>query len=193
MTAFKKIGTLVGVMGLIALNSAAASLTVGDAHYVGYVDPGSPANALADIGYINDLIDVAPGTTVTVSSRDFVRAIGSPTGLPDAVLAGADDDNKPADPIDVTGFEYFLAKYGSVSHIWYVAGLSGSFTVPNEAFGGEFHTEGKKAGQPKLNGLSNWSLYNGTTRPPQQVPDGGATAALLGLGILGLAALSRKR
>lgn len=43
-------------------------------------------------------------------------------------------------------------------------------------------------------GVSHQTFMGKTNRrPPQEIPDGGATAALLGLGILGLGALSRKR
>ena len=41
--------------------------------------------------------------------------------------------------------------------------------------------------------ISHVELLSTTHRPPQEIPDGGATAALLGLGLLGVTALRRKK
>jgi hypothetical protein len=46
---------------------------------------------------------------------------------------------------------------------------------------------------PGNGAISHIAILSGDGIPPSQTPDGGATAALLGLGFLGLAAMSRKR
>jgi hypothetical protein len=42
------------------------------------------------------------------------------------------------------------------------------------------------------NGLSHWTLFNPGTPSDQKVPEGGATAVLLGGGLVGLALLRRR-
>src|SRR5205823_5001198 len=74
---------------------------------------------------------------------------------------------------------YILGKYDGPnygSEVWYGAGLSGVITLP------EF-------GNGKKYGLSHVFVFNGT---PVTTPDGGTTAALLGLALTGLAGLRAK-
>ena len=75
-------------------------------------------------------------------------------------------------------YQYVLGKYGQDALVWYIGDLAqnGTLTLPGTAFG---------------NGLSHTTFFNPQARD-RQVPDGGATAALLGLGIAGLAFARRK-
>jgi hypothetical protein len=76
------------------------------------------------------------------------------------------------------GYQYAIAKYGGgqddgLSIVYFLGGTG--LDLPDKLPG--------KNGA----GLSHVSFFNGTA-----VPDGGATSALLGLGVLGLAAIRRK-
>ena len=75
-------------------------------------------------------------------------------------------------------YAYILAKYGQAgrwgSHIWYIGALDGSHSVPSNIGG---------------NDLSHYSLYNADQF---DVPDGGTTAALLGLSMVGLGMIRRR-
>lgn len=61
------------------------------------------------------------------------------------------------------------------SEIWYVGDLSGPITIPAQGLGGQKY------------GLSGWTLFG--PGAGNHVPDDGATAALLGLGLVGMAGL----
>src|SRR5690606_38666786 len=50
---------------LVLVGSNAHALAVGDTNYLGFVDPGSPANAAAEAEYINALLTLDPGEIVT--------------------------------------------------------------------------------------------------------------------------------
>ena len=178
-------------LGLSA--GTASALAIGDANYIGYVDPGTPADADAEVFYINHLLGIAPGGT----DLDFNPPPSPPdqlydysredstldcSGCPAATTVGADSGNAPSGSVDVDGWTYLVAKYGNVSHVWYVVGL-GTVDVPLSGFGGF-----NKQGDPQTNGQSHYSLYN----PGEKVPDGGATAGLLGLAMLGLGYLRRR-
>ena len=171
-------------LGLSA--STASALAIGDAdpNYLGSVDPGAPANPEDEVAYINVLLGMLLSTTFDEDTspppgdfRRYTRSDNACVGCPTADDDGAapKDESGTVDSIDVTGWTYLVAKYGNVSHVWYVGDLSGDVDVPLE-------TGGKGGGQ------SHVSLYN----PGERVPDGGATAGLLGLAMLGLGYLRRR-
>jgi hypothetical protein len=174
-------------LGLSA--STASALAIGDANYLGYADPGSPADATSEVHYIDFLLGMALGDTETEDTspppgevRTYVRSNTACVGCPEPTTANDDSGNAPSGSVDVTGWTYLVAKYGNVSHVWYVGDLDGFQDVPLEGFGGF-----NKQGDPQTNGQSHYSLYN-----PETVPDGGATAGLLGLAMLGLGYLRRR-
>jgi hypothetical protein len=186
----KKISSLIGALALTGLASTANALAIGDANYLGYVTPGEPANAATEVQFINTLLDLANGAgapTVDCSpplgdppgsdtdylcSRDESLLL-STVGLPDAVVAGAVKIESPANGnVIPDNWEYILAKYGNVSHVWYVGNLTGQTTVPMTALGG---------------GLSHISFYNFTA-----VPEPGMLS-LLGAGLVGVALVRRRR
>lgn len=183
--------TLVALTCGLALALSAGSaqaLTIGDAdpRYLGEIDPATPSNPDNEVAYINQLISMAPNATHTGLNDNFFdrsdNQCGGPGGgstidaCPPAVLAGADTDNTPSGSVDVTGWTWLYVKYGGDAHVWYVGDLSGIQAVPLNNLGGQ--------------GQSHYALYNpgGVT-----VPDGGATLGLLGLGMLGLGYLRRRR
>jgi len=158
--------------------SQANALTIGDAFYLGQVVNGAPADPVSEATYINSLRALAPGAAAvpcSLAAGETCDRIGSTlagaAALPAAVSAGDFREDPTDGSINVTGFQWLLAKYGGESLVWYVGGLSGIQTVPTAA-------------------LSHMSLYNPGT---VTVPDGGATLGLLGLGMLGLGYLRRRK
>ena len=187
----KKLTAIGSALALTLLSASGASaLTVGDAFYVGVIIDGVPASPGDEVNYINSLIQVAPNTldpTCNLDTDEACDRTGSnqfaANTLPTANLTGAVRvETGTLTSFTAGDFEYVLAKYGSGpsgggSHVWYIATLDGTQTLPAN-FGG--------AGTP---GISHYSLYNGTTTT---VPDGGTTAALLGLSMVGLGMIRRR-
>jgi len=177
--------------------SSAQALTIGDAdpRYLGEIDPAVPSDPANEVDYINKLISMLVSTsettalvsppqpdTFTRSDNQCAGAGGGSTidACPAAVLGGADTNNEPLGSVDVTGWTWLYVKYGGDAHVWYVGDLTGVQAVPlNNGPGGT-------GGQ----GQSHYALYNPST---VQVPDGGATLGLLGLGMLGLGYLRRRK
>jgi hypothetical protein len=79
----------------------------------------------------------------------------------------------------ITGAQYFLVKDGNHSPAWYLFDISGWDGKESIEFSNFWLGPGA---------ISHVAIFGGTT----SVPDGGATAILLGVGVLGLAALRRK-
>jgi hypothetical protein len=99
--------------------------------------------------------------------------------LPAAILAGAVEVDTPTGPtsidVDVTGFCYIKLKWDGKDQFYYVMG-EGSLTFDSTVFNANNQPEG----------LSHYVLYK---CEGQATPDGGTTAALLGLGLAGLGGL----
>jgi hypothetical protein len=177
-------------MALTAANAQAITLAIDDALYVGSVDPGSPASLTDEAAYINFLLGMAapstdtddpagpPPTVYTYTRSDNTCA--SLGGCVAATAVGATQNPFPGSDItnlNLSGWTYLLAKYGNTSYVWYVSGQT-DVTLANP-LGGE-----------ETNGLSHYSLFNPGT---VTTPDGGATAGLLGLAMLGLGYLRRRK
>ena len=161
--------------------SDAFALAIGDANYIGKVIDGIPPGENED-EYVNSLLQVATNTldpTCNLATTEQCDRTGSFLNVAGFVQANGDTEVKTDNPasgsVDVTGYQYLLAKYGAgatgdqFSAVWYVGNLSGVQTVPFQA-------------------LSHYTLFN----PGTTVPDGGATLGLLGLGMLGLGYLRRR-
>ncbi len=169
---------------LFAFSPNVKALTVGDGQTVGYVFYGIPSGDADRTQYVNDLVffynhGCASGTDCgTASGQSYHMVNGSPTfgaTLPGAVF-GHDGTGTTVSLGAVGTYTYLFAKYdgpnqGSV--VWYVGNLGGDQTIPSDWNG---------------YGLSGWTLFTGGP-PPGSLPDGGATAMLLGaaLGALGMA------
>jgi hypothetical protein len=164
-------------------NNASADATLGffpDPHVVGTVSPGAPASPADVVDYINFMIALTPGQTVT---HDFGQPEGSQTisrttnlfgSLPTASDVGAVSGTGTSVDLGGGTFTYLFAKYDGQndnSVVWNIAGITGTITIPG--FG------------PNGYGLSGWILFG----PGGAVPDGGTTVMLLGaaLGALGMA------
>lgn len=116
--------------------------------------------------------DPQPDEVYTLWAPD---GLGTPAPLPAAPGVKTETDNPTVD-LGAFQYDYLLAKFGTDAAVFWIGNLSGVIDIPN--------LTGNK------NGLSNYLLVN----PRTNVPDGGATALLFGLGLLGvsLAALRFK-
>jgi VPDSG-CTERM motif len=149
------------------------SLSIGDAHELGFVNFGIPSGDDARTAYVNHLIGMALGTQDNALGQHFTRSNHAFSPLPTAVWA----HNGTGTSVNLGAgglYTYLFAKYDGPnygSEVWYVGDLSGIITIPATA--GRY-------------GLSGWTLF-GPGVPG--VPDGGTTAMLLGtaLGVLGIA------
>jgi hypothetical protein len=169
--------------------TGATTLAIGGAYYVGLITPGTPSDPSSQVEYINALIQLAPSTVVVdcVGTNDCDRTgstiptsslgtalTATQTTVPENRIATASQN------IAVSGYMYIIAKYAAGNagaYVWYISGLT-SVNLPTHAGG----TDGAQ------HALSNYSVVTGTPR----VPDGGATAGLLGLALLGLGYLRRR-
>jgi hypothetical protein len=170
--------------GLLAgLPSAAHAVPIPASSYLGQVISGEPANPPDEVGYINNLISLAPGTPPTIiDGHTYVRSLNSCGTCPAAVFSGIKNDAPVNNGNGTTtvnlgtgGFTYLLAKYDGPNGgdaVWNVQGLSGLVEIPFNLFGHD---------------ISHWSLFGGG----QGVPDGGTTVMLLGAA-LGALSMTRR-
>lgn len=167
------------VLTASATTASAITLTVGDSRYIGHVVDGIPSSEENEELMIESLLTMAIGAASTdcvfITSEDCDRVGSTRVVAPEDVEFG--DKFQSVTSVDVTGYEYLLAKYGAgggqqESFVWYVGDLSGVHSISPTA------------------ALSHVSLFNGTST---SVPDGGATLGLLGLGMMGLGYLRRRQ
>jgi hypothetical protein len=107
---------------------------------------------------------------------------------PDGWNFGLGVDSKT---LDLTGYTYIVVSWGgsnipddkgTADYLYYING-SGSWTFHNA------NASGDGAAALASGGLSGIRVYGGTSR----VPDGGATVVLLGLGLVGMGFIARRR
>jgi PEP-CTERM motif len=180
-------------MGL-ASQVSAISLTVGDSLTLG-LTPGEPSSPTDEANYINFLIDMVPGTTSggPSSPPNYTRT-SNILCFPlcdDATATGSITDNSQNNTGSFgSGFDYLLGKYDGPNGgdvIWYVAGLTGTFDIPQQLAPNPLCTQGSC-------GLSHWALFNaddGHTSPTDKVPEP-STLLLLGAGLIVVSRFARK-
>lgn len=174
------------IAGSLALASQASALDLsyGDSYYLGWIIDGIPASAENEAGYINDLATLAAGQgTTPIGTESYNRVDSTVAGpFPFASPMDAGRDESGDREIDATGYQYVLGKYDGPnggSLVWFLGGTVGDLKLP-----------AKWGPSDKEYGLSHISLYNPGDR---NVPDGGSTFLLLGLGLAGVGLLKRKR
>jgi hypothetical protein len=167
--------TMAGVC--LALTSARAlpiNLSTTSSDVLGIVYPAQPSGAAADVSYINGLIGLTLGGETTISGNLVWRSDNAFSSLPKATTVG-DASGTAASLLD-TGFTYLAANYGSGSDggmiIWDIASITGGSTIDLSLTADDL-------------GLSGWVLFDPSSSSNQSVPDGGPTALLLGIGLLG--------
>src|SRR5438874_8432623 len=162
---------------MLAFSHNATALTIGDSQELGFVDPGLPAGDADRTLFVNTMIGLPLGgsTHVIIGPHDnlITRSNNDFGSLPTAVFAL----NGGTTTIDLGSglYSYLFAKYDGPNYgaeVWFVGDLSGVITIP--ATGGKY-------------GLSGWTLFG--PGGGNNTPDSGTAAALLGLGLTGLAGL----
>ena len=167
---------------MLAFGNNAQALTFGDQFDLGQVLFGIPSGDQDRTDYVNHLVGMTQGTSDTALGQTFNRSNNSCGAC--TPVAVADITNGTGTQIDLGagGSLYLFAKYdgpNAGSEVWYIGGLTGVITIPAKGLQADID-----AGHSY--GLSGWSIWGGT---PTSTPDSGATAALLGLGLAGLAGL----
>ena len=173
---------LVCVMGVSA--PASAVLLDWDLYGIGTRVPGSPAGdefEEAGLSYLISLVNgapVIPNPDGNVYTQDLGTVTAAAVPLPypasfeDKDLSGNTTFTLPG------SFTYLLAKFGNNDAFYYIAGLSGEFTIdPPDGWSGQGF------------GLSHISYFNGTTT---QVPEAGALI-MFASGLAGLVGYRRMR
>jgi len=174
-------GAVCAVILALGCTAKASTLNFGDANDLGQVLFGIPSGDAARTSYVNHLIGMSPPSSDTFSGQTFNRTSANPgPGFPNYPTAvfGKNGTGTSVD-LGTSGiYSYLFAKYdgpNAGSEVWYVGGLSGVITIPLDGLAGQKY------------GLSGWTLFG--PGGGNHVPDGGATAALLGLGLAGLGGL----
>ena len=179
---------LCAVALVLGSTAYATTLTIGDSRDLGNINPNHPADPTDSEGFIDILLaQPAPSGPTTIGANTYIRTANDPLGgvYPAADFAaelsftqGPGGANSATIDLGSNSYLYILGKYDGPnygSEVWYGAGLSGVITLP-EFGGGKY-------------GLSHVYVFNGT---PVSTPDGGTTAALLGLALTGVAGLRAK-
>ena len=169
---------LVGAVLLSAASAKAATILNFATHGVGSWNPGSALNNDAEVVIgANTLINWYNGGSAPNPNTNptFSLAATSLGVLPTAATFGFKDELAPFVDVNASQYEYVLGKYGNVAYLFYIGNLSGNVSLPGTVGG---------------NGLSHLVAFN-AEEPGDRVPDGGATVALLGLGLVALGASRR--
>jgi hypothetical protein len=145
-----------------------------------------------DAAAINALIDLSLGQR-TGSAPEYYRSTTDFGALPDATTVGANHTSPVGDGatlVSITltqGYTYLIGSYDGPnggSEVWYIGGLVAGdvINIPRYA---------EPTGSPRnLIQSSRYLMTSYNLMNP--VPDGGTTAVLLGMGILGLQFLRRR-
>ncbi len=185
----------------------AFALTIGANRFLGTVAPGTPADEDTEAAMINGLLEgwtvsggpavlgyndgAASGSVLGNNPNDaqtesYVLRFSADTVIPNPANLASTPGYKTETSVGTVNlgsykYEWAVVKYGQNSEIYYIGGLTGTIT-----FTPLFFTSGG-------NGQSHYTLFNRSTVPdPIPTADGGATVALLGSGLLGLAMVRRK-
>jgi hypothetical protein len=173
----------IAITGMMAANASAETIDLAftGSIYLGHIDPGSPSSESDEVGYIAYLITLASNAEPVSNGVNTYDRLGSTASGSFPAPTGGDRTNTPTTEqllIDVTGYNYLLGKYGNESYVWFVSGIG-----PNDDV-----RLPKNDGADGVGEISHFTLFGERTT----VPDGGLTVMLLGIGMGGLAILSRK-
>ena len=154
----------------LAFGNHASALSVGDSHELGFLWPGAQIGNQNNVTYVNHLLGMALGAIEVANNQIYFRSNNSFGSLPGAVWAL----NGTGTTINLGAggvYTYLFASYNGLgAEVWYIGDLHGVITIPSIF---------------NLCGLTKWTLFGPAGAG---VPDGGATAVLLGvaLGMLGI-------
>src|SRR4029077_13920740 len=124
---------------LLTFTPSARSLTIGDAHELGFVNFGIPSGDSDRLTYVNHLIGMIPGTSDKADGQTYFRSGNNFGSLAPAVLGALVDGTSTSINLGTGGtYLYLFAKYDGPnygSEVWYVGDLSGVITIPATAGG----------------------------------------------------------
>jgi hypothetical protein len=155
MKLFSRVLIAALMIALLFSATASASLTIGDANYVGNVINGAPASPANEVSYINTLITLAAGAANSAIGGQTYNRLSSTHLGPFATAVTTDTirDDTGNNMIDLGSmtYQYVLAKDGNIgSFVWFsAAGFTGMVEVPSDL-----------NGAAKGGGLSHVSFYN---------------------------------
>ena len=185
----KKFTVLLAIFLVFGMASQVSALSFGDEFFVGTITPGG-GKPDEEATQVNHLITLAPGGTDTYMMDDYVRSTNDFGVMPSIDLDTVDDGNKQDNSntsFDATGYTYVIGKYDHDNAgvaVWYNAiGFDGLVELPSTWFVME---EGAWVDTGQY-GLSH-SVGMGATSVPEP-----STVLLLGIGLVGLAGIGRKR
>jgi hypothetical protein len=168
-----------------AVSTGAVTFTLTSPETLGYIAPGTETSTEANAAYINSLIDRNNNNSssstfdragqiyVLINDTGTTLALADAAGVVDTGAVGGDDE------VTVTGYEYLIVKYGGANGsalVFNVTGITGDVILPETDLTG--------------GNANKYLLFN--SAGATNVPDGGTTVALLGAGLIGLAAARRK-
>ena len=190
MSILRKLGVLVATLAAVSFSAQALTITspITYTHsannpIVGTFDTGTSAADVTTVtGYLNQLLGLGANQPLTDISG--VKYKTSSVDYNGSVLASSGVRVDTGNLLSVAaGYDYVVAKYDGKNAgyvVWYLGGQAA--TIPE--YSNNIWQNGAGAGYQ----ISGYTAYRSTS-----VPDGGATAALLGVGLIGLAAIRRKK
>jgi hypothetical protein len=152
----------------------------------------SPADIPTVTQYLNNLLAMGASETdseivggLTIDYKTSSVDYNGSYLAADGIRKDGDNTANMAELLSVAaGYDYVVVKYDGQNAgyvVWYLGGEAA--TLPE--FSNDIWANNQGAGY----GISGYTAY----KKGDSVPDGGATAALLGLGVAGLAVIRRKR
>jgi len=186
---FRKLTKIAALIGVCAapFSAHAIAFTLNGPNTIGSIVSGTETPTAANAAYINALLYRNNNNTTTSPydqlGKTYSLLNDSGTTLPPADPAGIVDKGGVGgdDKVNVTGFEYLIVKYGGdhgTAVVFNVANITGNVFVPQKDSAGATHNK--------------YLLFNAAGTTTANVPDGGATAMLVGIGLLGLGAFRQK-
>jgi VPDSG-CTERM motif len=156
-------------------NASALALGIGDSHELGFVWPGvqKKSSNQDKASYVNHLLGMALSAVDVAHGQVYFRSSRAFKSLPTAAQA-LNGGGRTVDLRTSGLYTYLFATYsGYGTEVWYVGNLSGIIRIPLLAAG---------------HSLTGWTLFGPRGA---EVPDGGITVMLLGVG-LAVLALARR-
>ncbi|HEX7859474.1 MAG TPA: VPDSG-CTERM sorting domain-containing protein [Verrucomicrobiae bacterium] len=190
MNVLKRMAVFVATVAVASFSAQALTITspITYTHsasnpIVGTFDTGTSAADVPTVtGYLNQLLGLGADAGPTTISGVIYKT--SSVDYNGSLLPSAGTRVDTGNLLSVAaGYDYVVAKYDGKNAgyvVWYLGGQSA--TLPE--YSNNIWQNGAGAGYQ----ISGYTAYRSTS-----VPDGGATAAFLGVGLLGLAAIRRKK